>query len=215
MPLIRRPRSLWKALRDVAIAPPMFLLVGVLAGLPWVLLSLVLVACLWLAAEPLGDLAPWGEVVFGIGGVAAIVTVAAIPLAMRDYFSGGGCETVWMRSPACEDAARGYAELLIAGDGHRVYDRFAPSLRAELPRSLLEHSIRVLHAHWGPPIGIDRLEERPLDSPHHVAAAQRAGFDAQVNVVLVHESGRHSTLTLSLNCGDAFQIVEWEYFTEL
>lgn len=209
MPIITRKRTIRGALRDILIAPLVLVLAMTYANGWWLALCVLLAISLtWLNGEPLANLVPSREsLIIGLGTLA-FIAFAAIPLAIRDYFSDGGMETVWVPSEETTSAARSLAQLLLARDYASYYEHFAPTLQARLPYDSFADEMMSLTYVAGPLIAIEDARELEFADLQRFESSH---FDAIVQVAFAHTWGRKSLLTLYLMCGENAQIVGFNH----
>ncbi len=213
MPLVQRKRTVLSAIRDVCIAPFVFVLAAIYLRWWRVLLIIgMMLPCMWLAREPLASLAPTRDDLWVLLFCLGFVALAAIPLAIRDYFSDGGFETVWQRDDACVAAGQRYASLLIEGNLKSLYERFSEDLQKRMPMAALLALQYERVSGMG--IIISLLEVNEKEIPYQVFSAK--GFDSRIDavvqIVMQHEVGSAtSTLVLYLNCRDDYRIMAFRY----
>lgn len=204
MPYVQRKKSIVTAIKSILLAPVALLFVGIVTGLPFLILGAILcVWCMWMAGEPWGNVMPTQEQFIVCLIVVAFVALAAIPLAIRDYFSNGGYETVWEPSADLDEFARTIGNQLLAGDHDSVYACYSDELKSEVTRTQFEQRIRSVHDKLGRWVDIENACEVPGLLCRDASALVRVEF--------LHDSRLRSTLDLHLLDGASRQIVFFAY----
>ena len=196
------------AVWDVLLAPFVFLLVGIVSNLFWLGLILILMLfSMWMAREPLTDLVPSMETVYMLLGIIAFVAVAAIPLALRDYFSNGGFETVWEPTTSgCLHASKHHVNQLVAGDVVGFYSAFSTELQSRIPAEELDREFKYLTDELGFPVSIADQEESEIPKYVFNDPDYDSSIDCIVQIVMNHSNDRQSQIALYLNSAKSFEI---------
>ena len=206
MPIVRRKKTIRGALRDVAIAPFAFLLAGVVLNLAWLVLALILMLlCMSLGREPWMNLIPSKEVAFTLLGVIAFVALAAIPLAIRDYFADGGYEHVLEPSPEAVGRAREFAQSLMKADYDACYQQFSPALRSEMSLAEFRVTAGLFTSDWAPD-SIDHIAEVGVSGMVVAEPDFADKIDTTVQVAFAYRGDPCIVLALYLNSKKAYQV---------
>jgi hypothetical protein len=212
MALVKRKRTIRAAIRDILLAPFAFILAGIVTSLVWLVLAVVLMLfSMWMAREPLTNLLPSMDTVYTIIGVIVFVAIAAIPLALRDYFSNGGFETVWEPTSGCLHAAKRHVDQLIAGNVSGFCSVFSHTLHLELPQTEFDSEFKTLTNELGWPVSIADQEEAEI--PEHVFndPDYDSTIDCIVQVVMNHSNDKQSLIALYLNSAKSFEISNLQF----
>ena len=207
MALVKRKRTIRAAIRDILFAPVAFILVGILSNLVWLgLAAILMLFTMWMAREPFANLLPSRETIYLLFGVMVVVAVAAIPLALRDYFSDGGYETVWQPTSGCLHATERYIDQLIKGNVPGFCSAFSPVLQAEIPIAEFDREFRVLTDELGWPLSIADHEETEIPDYIYNDPDYDSTTDCIVQIVMNHSGAKQSLIALHLNSAESFQI---------
>ncbi|MEZ5942387.1 MAG: hypothetical protein R3C18_13420 [Planctomycetaceae bacterium] len=207
MALIKRKKTIRGALRDVAIAPFVFILAMAWANRFWLALAIgLMLFCMWMAREPLAGLIPNTETLYMWLGVIAFIAIAAVPLAIRDYFSNRGYETVWQPTKGCFEATKQHVDLLISGNFQQFHSSFSESLQFHLPRIQFQSDFDALIREFGALQSISDMEE--MEIPEHIFTDPDydSATDCIVQVALNHAGHNKSLIALYLNSSKSFEI---------
>jgi hypothetical protein len=150
MPLIQRKRTIPAAIRNVLIAPFVLVLAMVVSN-RWILFFALclLLFCYWVNSQPIQlPLIQQKDVIIWLG-VFAFIMIAATPLAIRDYFSNGGMETVWEPDAACVEEGRHLAKLLLDRDDRGFYEELTEELKAKVSLAEFTQSVDVFETRVG------------------------------------------------------------------
>lgn len=213
MPLIKRKKTIRNALRDVLLAP--FVVIGVsLCVHRWLLITTfcVTLVVMWMAREPLSGLVPGTRTIFTWVGVCLVLMLAAVPLAIRDYFADGGYEVVWVPDKRCLESAAGHIQHLIAGDLSAFYCCLSETTRLKVSMEAFEARIRSITKRMGFPAGVSNLIEVEMFSEARPVDDNSATADCAVSVLLTHANQGRSEMQLYLNSNESFQIVDFEFY---
>lgn len=210
--LIRRRKTIRSAILDVVLAPFVLMLIMAWVNRVWLALILALMLfSMWMAPEPAAKLIPDVETLATCLGAMAVIAIAAIPLAIRDYFSEGGYETVGQPTEGCLDAAAEYADQLIAGDIDGLYSSFSTRLRAEISAEGFGNVISAITKAIGPPVSIADLEELAIPEQVFTEPDNEPAFDCMVRVILSHADQQESAILLGLNSRHSLGIAKFQF----
>jgi hypothetical protein len=212
MPLVKRKRSLLDIPINVMGAPFVFLFVNFVMAAPFLVLGLILLLfCMWMAGEPLSAHVPTKETIYLLLGTIVGIALAAIPLAIRDYFANGGYDTVWERTPECIQAGETYANLVLTQQYESLYAKFSEHLRTERTLSELCMRFEAISKSVGPPVAVNSVDEDVMSQPTSTEEDGGDDVDGILRIVFDHENDNQSVLVLFLNCNRAFEVVELLY----
>ena len=210
MPIVKRRRTIRAALRDVAIAPFVFILFGFWHNAIWLTFLVVLLIILMVSRPgPLADFLPSIEAFYNLLGVFALVALAAVPLALRDYVANGGYETVWEPSEQVNAKVQEFGELLIAGEYQAFHDHFSPLLKTRCSVVQLSGQMLDTNRLLGPPVSICHVTEVEIQEHAFSELGSDQSTDAVAQLQFSHATCRKSNLTLYLNTQQSFQITEF------
>ena len=161
---------------------------------------------MWMANEPLVNLLPSLETGYMLLGVMAFVAFAAIPLALRDYFSNGGYETIWQPTSGCLHAAIRHIDQLISGNVPGFWSAFSHTLQSEIPAEEFSREFRALTDELGWPVSIASHEESEIPDYVYNDPNYDSTIDCIVQIVLNHAGTNQSLLSLYMNSEESFQI---------
>ena len=207
MALVKRKRTIRSAICDVLLAPFVFILAGIVTSLVWLALVFgLMLFCMWTAREPLATLIPSMETVYTMLGVIVFVAIAAIPLALRDYFSNGGFETVWEPTGESLNAAKSHIDKLIARDVTGFCSAFSSARQSELQQSEFDSEFKSLTDELGWPVSIANHAE--IEIPEHVFSGPDydSTIDCIVQIIMNHSGDKQSIVFLYLNAAKSFEI---------
>ncbi len=207
MALVKRKRTIRAAIRDILLAPFVFILAGIVTNLVWLFLIVgLMLFSMWMAREPLANLLPSVETVCTIIGVIVFVAIAAIPLALRDYFSNGGFETVWEPTSGCLHAAKQHVDQLIGGNVSGFCSAFSPALHLEFSQTEFDTEFKTLANELGWPVSIADQQETEIPEDVFNDPDYDSTIDCIVQIVMNHSNDRQSQIALYLNSAKSFEI---------
>ncbi len=210
--LVKRKKTIRGALRDVAIAPFVLVLAMAWANRFWLALAIgLMLFCIWMAREPLAGLIPNMETLYMWIFVIAFIAIAAIPLAIRDYFSNGGFETVWEQTDGSLDAAKRHLDLLIQGDVPEFYSAFSEELQSEIPRTEFQAILDTMIRELGPLESISDIEETEIPEYVFTNPDFDSTIDCIVQVVVNHSGQNKSLVAFYLNSTNSFEIANIQF----
>ena len=205
MPFRLRKRTIAEAMIDVLIAPFVFFAVLFVSSLPLLLLTIFLcLLSMWLAGEPLGNPLPTPEQWFVVLALWCVVALAAIPLAIRDYFSEHGYELVWEPSDECHEFARRTADQLLNEEFAAVYDQFSEELQSKMTLEQFEQHVQAI---WG---------ESGRWTSYGAAQEVRDGAlypnaNALIRIEFRHFAQKTSILELHVNHSEETKVLHFAY----
>jgi hypothetical protein len=207
MPVKPKKPTIRGAVQDVLFAPFLFVFVAVYS-FRWILLFAVgCMALCWLLGADMLGLVPRRETVFALIGSFAVVAIAAIPLAIRDYFSGKGSGFVWEPDESCLTAVRGYAEMILSREYGSLQKHLHPWITATKSQEEVIAAIDSATAGEPAPVAVHHVEEIPIPAD---AVSDVEDVDTVARVVL--ESSDHVPrvlLDFQLLSTAHYQIVAW------
>jgi hypothetical protein len=210
MPLVTHKKTIKDAIRDVAIAPFVFLLVNAWDNIHWLILGLILMFfSVWLAGENLAALIPTKNAVFIFLIMIVFIAVAAIPLALRDYLFGDKYQLVWTPTPGCITAALSHVNTMIAGDLGRFYFAFSPKLKSIITEKQFFCNHDKVWSKNGKPVEILDVNEIEITGEMFYNPEYDKEVDCIVQISLRCELGNKSNLLLCYNTQSFFQIVDF------
>jgi hypothetical protein len=209
MPLKPQKPTVRGAVQDVLLAPFVFVFAAAYT-FRWILLFGVgcMALCRLFGADMSG-LTPRRETVFSLIGSFALVAIAAIPLAIRDYFSGTGGGLVWEPDESCLTAIRGYAGMILTRDYGSLRKHLHPWITETTSPEEVIAAIDSATAGEPAPVAVHEVQEIPI--PVETVSGIE-DVDTIARVVL--ESSDHVPrvlLDFQLLSTAQYQIVAWRF----
>ena len=213
MTIIRTKRTIRAAIASVLLAPFITMTIGFLSSLFFFLLILpLLLFCMWVSREPLTDLWPSMETIYVILGSMVFIAVAAIPLAIRDFFSTGGYETVWQPTDGSQEAAEHYAASLRNGHLHEFVSELPGWSKGECVREDFLADAKMVLDELGPITSIEDVEEIAIAEELLNDTDYDVSVDSVVQVFFMHSGQENwSMLTLQMKSLESFRLMRAEW----
>ena len=212
MTLISRKKTIRNALRDVAMAPFVFIFVMAWANRIWIVLAILLMLfCMWMAHDPLAGLVPSLENLYIWLLVIAFIAIAALPLAIRDYFSNGGYETVWRPTDGYQAAAIKHVGALLAGDSHRLISSLSPRFKTRTNLDYFAVEITSFSKDMGPSVSVTSVDEKEIPRQVFEDPGYNSEIDCVVQIILSDLNRQNFRVVLFLNSRHSFQIAGFQF----
>lgn len=203
----KRRKSLLKTLRDILISP--FVFVFVVAWSNRIILCLTLVFmlfCMWMNKESLRDLIPNQETLVITLLSFGFISFAAVPLALRDYFSDSRYELLWIPTDGASEAGERIAQQLLAGDIQQLYSSFSPELKSRLSDKQFAAWLSSVFELGGAPDSIVVVFEKTINPEYFTDSKYDATIDCCLDVFLQKSASIFYLLSLQLKSTREFEI---------
>ena len=141
-----------------------------------------------------------------------LIMAAGIPLAIRDYFSNGGMETVWEPDAACLEEGRRMAKLLLDRDDRSLYESMTAESRSALSLSELSKSLDALEARVGRLRSVADVAEVPIPHGLYSHPDFNARFEASIRIRFESDKPTENPVAVVyLKCREGFSVVSCQF----